>query len=65
MKETRHWEVVSITGNNNAQRAYEEFMRDANNSISVLRKEITNKTNQMGKDGADLPLSDSSEDNAC
>jgi len=54
IKETRHLEVASITDNNNAQMAYEEFMRDANKSISMLRKEITDKTNQMGKDDADL-----------
>jgi len=40
--------------NNNSQLAYEEFAREANKSISMLRKEILDKTNQLAMDDADL-----------
>jgi len=46
--------MTSTVNNNNAQLAYEEFAREGNKSIKMLRKEIVDKTNRISMDEATL-----------
>jgi len=52
--ESKHVEKHAISDNNDSQLAYEEFMKDANKEIKMLRKQITDQTAQKAADDADF-----------
>jgi len=52
--ESRHVETHAVSDNNDSQLAYEEFMKDSNKEIKMLRKQIADQTAQKSADDADL-----------
>lgn len=52
--ESKHVEMHAISDNNDSQLAYEEFMKDSNKEIKMLRKQITDQTAQKAADDADF-----------
>jgi len=52
--ESKHIEMHAISDNSDSQLAYEEFMKDSNKEIKMLRKQITDQTAQKAADDADF-----------
>merc|ERR1719310_78345 len=52
--EAHHVEKHAISDNNDSQLAYEEFMKDSNKAISMLRKQITDQTQEKAVADAEM-----------
>merc|ERR1719463_324752 len=49
IKESKDVEAKSLKAENDAQAAYEEFIKDSNNSISAAAADITNKSGELAE----------------
>jgi len=52
--DSKHCVKMAYADNQQGQLAYEEFMRDLNKSVHSLRKQITDQTQQLAEDDADM-----------
>jgi len=52
--DSQHCVKMAYADNQQGQLAYEEFMRDLNKSVHSLRKQITDQTQQLAEDDADM-----------